>query len=109
MEAFTLIAYALIIAVIFWAFKAVFGGQGKISQEGGMICPHCGTRGEPSRETRGSLGIEILLWICFIIPGLIYTLWRLTTRYDACPACKAGGMIPVQSPLGKKLMQDASN
>lgn len=41
------------------------------------ICSNCGTVGQPVVHTRGSFWIELVLWWFFIIPGLIYTEWRL--------------------------------
>ena len=49
-----------------------------------LYCVTCGTTGRPKRVTRGSLLIELVLWLCFIVPGLIYSLWRLSTRHTAC-------------------------
>lgn len=71
-----------------------------------QVCRDCGTVGEPKRETRGSMLMEIVLWICFLIPGLIYSIWRLTTRYDACPACASRNLVPLDSPMGAKLALD---
>lgn len=70
------------------------------------ICTECGTAGKPKRVTRGSILIEIILWLCFLIPGLIYSVWRLTTRHDACGACGSRNMVPLSSPRGKKLAAD---
>jgi len=90
--------------IIFQAFRGTFGGRGKVSDDGKYICPHCGTRGTPRTQTRGSILIEIVLWLCFIIPGLIYSLWRITTRQPVCPGCGERGMIPVSTPAGKRLI-----
>lgn len=90
--------------VLYKAFRSVFGGNGKISEAGNMVCPACGTRGEPKQITRGSTGIELVLWLCFIIPGLIYSLWRLSTRHPGCPSCGAA-MIGTDTPNGKSLLQ----
>lgn len=69
-----------------------------------MVCTACGTAGDPVRETKGSFLIELFLWLCFLAPGIIYSLWRLTTRYDACRSCKAATLVPVDSPVGRKLL-----
>lgn len=61
-------------------------------------CMTCGVDGPPVSRTRGSMGIEILLWLCFIVPGLIYSLWRLTTRHQACASCGATNLVPVSTP-----------
>lgn len=63
-----------------------------------MYCQNCGTVGVQRTYTKGSFGVEVLLWLLMILPGLIYSLWRLTTRYPGCPQCGAANMIPIDSP-----------
>lgn len=70
------------------------------------VCTSCGYVGFPIRITKGSLLIEIFLWLLVIIPGVIYSIWRLTSRYDACPGCKNASMIPIDSPFGQKLVKE---
>ncbi len=69
-----------------------------VNTAGQMYCQNCGTVRWPVKRTRGSFAIEIILWFCFFIPGLIYTVWRLTTKELVCPECGATGMIPLTSP-----------
>lgn len=71
---------------------------------GPYICESCGRAGHRSKNTRGSFAIEIILWCCFILPGLVYTLWRLNSRHYVCPDC-GGKMIRCDSPRGLKLVQ----
>lgn len=73
-----------------------------------MVCTICGHYGRTVSRTRGSLLIEIVLWICFIIPGLIYSLWRLTTRSRVCSACGSDKTVPVDTPVGRKLLSEHS-
>jgi hypothetical protein len=73
------------------------------------ICSNCGHTGKAKKVTKGSTLIELVLWLCFIIPGLIYSLWRLTSRHLACPQCGATNMVPLDSPRGKKLQQELSS
>ena len=77
----------------------------KSSSNGGLICPHCGTRGNAKTITKGSLGIEVILWLCFIIPGLIYSIWRHASRFDGCTSCGQAGLISVTSPAGRLLVE----
>lgn len=63
-----------------------------------MYCPNCGTVAKPKKVTKGSFLIEVFLWLLFIIPGVIYSLWRLTTKAEVCPKCGAPNMIPSDSP-----------
>lgn len=66
-----------------------------------VICAACGTVGKTKTETRGSFFIEIILWLCFLVPGMIYTLWRLTTRAKVCAACGGKQLLPLNTPGGK--------
>jgi len=50
-------------------------------------CPNCKYEGEAKTYTKGSMGIELLLWLFFLLPGLLYSVWRLSTRYSGCPKC----------------------
>ena len=68
-----------------------------------MICTNCYYQGKGKANTRGSFVIEIILWLFFIIPGLIYTVWRLTTKAKVCPKCGQNTLIPEDSPRGIEL------
>lgn len=94
----TLILIAMVVTIL----KSAFGGQGSKSKK---VCPACGTIADPVFKTRGTFAIEVVLWICLLVPGLIYSLWRLSSRYQICPACGASGMIPVDTPMGKSLAE----
>lgn len=69
------------------------------------ICTACGHVGRPDRITKGSFLIEIVLWLFFIVPGLIYTIWRLTSKHSACPKCSNPTIIPVDTPKGQELIK----
>lgn len=69
---------------------------------GTLYCTNCGTVSNGVRQVPGSILIELLLWICFFIPGLIYSIWRHAAQRKACPACKLSGLIPVMSPKAQK-------
>jgi hypothetical protein len=73
------------------------------------ICSTCGTVCNPIKVTKGSIAIEIVLWLFMILPGIIYSLWRLTSRYEGCPKCGAKNIIPIDSPKGKKLLNEYKN
>lgn len=67
------------------------------------ICKDCGYVGGGKTITKGSILIELVLWCFLIIPGLIYSIWRHTSRYEGCPKCGGQALIPLDSPIGKKL------
>ena len=66
-----------------------------------MLCNRCGSVGKPKRRTRGSILIEIVLWICFIVPGVIYSIWRLTTRESVCSKCGSAELLPLDTPAAQ--------
>lgn len=66
-----------------------------------MYCPNCGTVGTPKTRVKGSFFIEVILWLCFLFPGIIYSIWRLTSKDKVCPSCGAPNMIPSDSPKAR--------
>jgi hypothetical protein len=63
-----------------------------------VFCRACGTVGTPIKRTKGSLAIEIVAWLLFLIPGVIYSLWRLTSKQRVCRACGSADIIPADAP-----------
>lgn len=87
-----------------------------------MFCIDCHWQGPTNKKARGTILIEIVLWSFvvimyllfggllnmlmweiiafagFLIPALMYSLWRLTSRRYICPACGHETMIPNSSP-----------
>ena len=74
-----------------------------------LICATCGTQGNPKTRTKGSILIELVLWICFIVPGILYSIWRLTTKEKVCRTCGANNLVPLTSPMGQKLRAELSS
>lgn len=68
----------------------------------GYICETCGTDGYPVVEIQGSFIVELGLWLLFCFPGLIYSLWRVSSREKVCPGCK-GKMVALRTPRGQML------
>ncbi len=73
-----------------------------------LLCLNCGTQGKPKLKTKGSIFTEILLWLFLIIPGLIYSIWRLSSRSEVCPSCGAPNMIPLDSPKAQEILSGAT-
>jgi len=72
------------------------------------ICSSCGSQTKGKSLTKGSIIMELFLWLVFLIPGLIYSIWRLTTKSKVCSECESKEIIPITTPLGKKLLKDFS-
>lgn len=70
-----------------------------------FVCTTCHFRGKTKTKTKGSFLIELILWLCFLVPGLIYSLWRMTSgRQKVCPKCGNSTMIPIDSPAAQKII-----
>ena len=71
------------------------------------LCTQCYNKVEPKREVRGYFLIEIALWFLFILPGLIYTVWRVIGgREEICPECNGKSFVPLDSPAAKSLLSN---
>jgi len=68
-----------------------------------LICSGCGYKGKPEKYRMGSAKLEIILWLCFILPGLSYSIWRLATRINVCPNCRTATMISTRTSHGQRL------
>ena len=67
-----------------------------------MHCTNCGFVGKTKTTTPGSIWIELILWLCFIIPGLIYSAWRHNKRHESCGKCGSSSIIPSDSPFAMR-------
>ena len=80
-----------------------------------FICKDCMSTSETVIVTKGAFITETFFWILafilspftylfsFILP-IFYTLWRLTSKYKACSACKSKNLIPINSAAGLRLL-----
>jgi len=66
------------------------------------ICSLCYTLGKSVNRTKGSFLVEIALWLLFCFPGVIYSLWRITSTEKVCARC-GGQTIPVRTPRGEMM------
>lgn len=98
LEIYVLMVIGALVCFLRFLYKKF--GQSKTEP---LICKACGSIRCPIKTTKGSIAIEIVLWLFFIVPGLIYSIWRLTTRRNACPVCGSPDMIPLDTPIGQSL------
>lgn len=68
------------------------------------VCTRCGHCGETYVRPKGSGGVEFVLWLAIILPGLVYSVWRRSSRRPVCKACGADDLVPPESPAGRELM-----
>lgn len=69
-----------------------------------LYCTTCGAVGKPKSHTPGSALIELILWLCFILPGLIYSMWRVANKKKICATCRAATVIPTGSPIAQQAL-----
>jgi hypothetical protein len=99
MEFFFFMAVAALIAFLALMLQRKKDARGTATH----ICAGCGAQGMPTQRDKGSGFIEIILWLCFIIPGLIYSIWRRSGLANSCQICRSTDIIPIDSPRGRKL------
>jgi hypothetical protein len=68
------------------------------------LCTVCGTVGDTKRNMKGSILTELVLWLFFLLPGLIYTIWRHSTVAQVCRKCGSAAVIPVNSPVAQQTL-----
>lgn len=73
------------------------------------LCTACRYVGVPVKKIDGSIVVEIGLWLIFLLPGIIYSIWRASTRREACPKCGNSGMIPTDSPMARQILGERVN
>lgn len=95
MGSFSLVHWIILGIIVFVIYRAVSDAK-----TGGLKrhCMTCGTDDFSKVRTRGSIWIEIILWLCFLVPGLIYSVWRLTTKREVCRACGSETIVPPDAP-----------
>jgi hypothetical protein len=67
-------------------------------------CPNCGTVDYPVLRKSGSTVVEVLLWLFLLVPGVVYSIWRVASKRLVCPKCEHPGTIPLDSPIAKKAL-----
>jgi hypothetical protein len=71
-----------------------------------LVCTACGHVGSSKTITKGHFALEVVLWLCFLVPGFIYSVWRHTSRYEACPICGNQNLLPKTAPMAQKFLKE---
>jgi hypothetical protein len=75
-----------------------------IANKGDWFCTQCHTVCRPKYVTQGSFVLEVFLWLLFLIPGLIYSIWRITSKLRCCPSCQSTSIVRANSPLAREFV-----
>ncbi len=90
-----------------------------------LICTNCGNVGTGKKTVKGSIWIELLLFFIVIvvwlstprilvtvtvtialIGALGYSVYRLASKKLCCEKCGNPSLIPIDTPVGQKLMKE---
>lgn len=85
---------ALIVFPIYFGVKAAV----RRARTKPMFCLACGKTTIPKPHYRGSFLAEAALWDCLVVPGIVYSGWRLKTRRKVCAACGSERIVSPHSP-----------
>jgi hypothetical protein len=72
-----------------------------------MVCLRCHETDFPLRKTSGSIIIELALWLFFIIPGIIYSIWRGNSTKLVCRSCESDDLVPLNTVKGREILEAA--
>jgi len=70
-----------------------------------IICKDCGSVGAPTLRKRGRLSLELFLWLCMLVPGVVYSAWRwMSSRHtcSVCGGCKVTDFEPFRGTGGRR-------
>lgn len=60
-------------------------------------CTQCKYEGKAKTIHKGSVVLQLFLFLCGIVPGVIYTIWRMTAgKYSGCPDCKGANVVDLE-------------
>jgi len=69
------------------------------------VCMECGCQRDPIDAKRGLLVIEIFMWLLYILPGVIYSIWRRVRKQQICPNCQNPSIELTSSPRAVGMMR----
>ena len=95
------VALALLAGFLWLLWIILFPGPGAA-----MVCTNCGHVGPTKTAAKGHIAFEVVLWLCFIVPGLLYSVWRMTTKRQVCTECGGDHLVSEKSPVGRRLAAD---
>jgi hypothetical protein len=99
----TVLCTALVLFLLFLVSVAR-RDKPKLAQQDALqqrICLQCHQMGKP--EYPGSGWIELILYLFYFVPGLLYSIWR-RSKGVICPSCKTPTMILLHSPAGQAIV-----
>lgn len=106
MNSFSAVHWVILGVITYVVYRALKSIGSSFMPGVSLFCTACGHEGPTRTVAKGSIGIEIVLWLCLLVPGLIYSIWRHSTKAEACTACGATALVPTTSPVAAKMRRD---
>ena len=69
------------------------------------VCMECSCQRDPIWVKRGWLIVEIVMWLLYVLPGVIYSIWRRVRKQQVCPNCLNPTMVLTTSSRVMKARQ----
>lgn len=69
------------------------------------LCMECGCQRDPIDAKRGLLVIEVFMWLLYIIPGVIYSIWRRVRKQQVCSKCRNPSVVLTSSSRAMGIMR----
>jgi len=61
-----------------------------------VCCTRCQSIGMERYLRNGSVHLGVLLLAVFIVPGVLYLLWHLSTGHWGCSTCGSRAIVPIE-------------
>jgi len=71
------------------------------------VCRNCGSVDKPEQKLKGHFLITLILLLCWIIPGIIYMIWRRSGLKNTCSHCGSDQIVSTESAAGQAALYDA--
>ena len=71
-----------------------------------LVCTACGHVGSSKTIANDHFALEVVFWLCFLIPGFIYPVWRHTSRYGVCRVCGKQNLSPKTAQIAQKFLEE---
>ncbi len=82
-----------------------------------FYCKQCHTTGESKHKYAFNGFVELIVWAVFIpiaitmswlaiIPAILISIWRISSKQIICGACNSLDIIPTDSPAALQLAED---
>ena len=84
---------------------------------GSHVCTICHSIITPKKINQGSALVELFVWIISLILitftagisillAVAFSIWRVVSKKNICPECKAVDIVPIGTPVAKRIIAE---